>query len=127
MMRRDIPTLCIDALAAYRLTRLITKDVILDDVRNGIVGRAYMRQLEHRRQSGMNMPVPPVGLTLAEYAAHDADAPKLATLVICYWCSGFYVSIAVIAARRWAPGLWDPIARVLATSAVAALTAGLER
>lgn len=133
MTRRDVPTLCIDALAAYRLARLVTKDVITEDLRDAVVRGTYSNAddeghpMEVRYAAHARQPKTPSGASWSEYAEHDGGAPKVATLVTCYWCAGMWISFGVIAARRWAPGLWDPLARVLATSAVAALTAGLER
>lgn len=112
-------TAVVDALAAYRLTRLVTKDVILDGPREAIVRWAYC-------QDRWNPAAVPPGVSFAEFAAHDGNAPKLATLITCRWCAGFYVSVGVVIARRWIPGVWDPIARALALSAGAALIARIE-
>lgn len=119
--------LVVDALAAYRLTRLVTKDVILDGPRDMLIEEIYVASGVELPDSATRTAIEQRAGGWSEYAAHDGNAPKLATLLTCYWCAGFWISAGVIIARRVAPGLWDPLARILATSAVAALTAGLEQ
>jgi hypothetical protein len=119
--------LLLDALAAFRLTRLVTADTILDQPRARIVRRAYERQdwpspaawSEHQQN------VAAAG-GWSDYAQDDLVAPKLATLVTCRWCAGVWVSFGVVAARRLVPRAWQPVAEALAFSAGAALLAGLE-
>ena len=41
----------------------------------------------------------------------------------CAWCASPYVAVGVVLARKWAPGVWEPAARVLAFSAVTGLLA----
>lgn len=79
----------IDALAVLRITRLIIDDEITADWR----GRWFDE--------------------------HDPSETKLGYLVTCPWCTGFWVSVAVVAVRRAAPKIWDPAAHVFALSAVA--------
>lgn len=110
-----------DAAAAYRLTRLATADVLLAGSRDAIVRWAYRRQgntssLEDEARPG----------AWADVAMADDYAPKLATLVTCRWCAGFWCAALVVAARRYCPRLWAPLARALAYSAGAALLARLE-
>lgn len=111
-----------DALSAYRLTRLITADTILDGPRDALVRWSYERQ--GRGDDGPSMPSVPGAWS--GWAMDDDRAPKLATLATCRWCSGAYVSAAVVIARRRFPRQWAPIAEALALSAGAALLAGLE-
>ena len=40
-------------------------------------------------------------------------------LLACPWCTSVWVAAGVVAARRLVPGLWEPVAEVLAASAVA--------
>jgi hypothetical protein len=118
MSGRNVPTLCIDALAVYRLTRLVTKDVITEKLREALVREAYAAK------AGAEVELTsPIGIAWADFAEHDGNAPKLATLITCRWCAGMWVALGVVAARAAAPALWDPIARALAFSAAAALTA----
>lgn len=115
-----IPTEAVDALAAYRLTRLVTADVILDRPRAWVIRKAY----EHR-----DGPVPRTTFTPRmwnETAIEDDEAPKLAELIVCRWCAGAYISFVVVLLRRYNARAWDPFARALALSAAAALLARLE-
>lgn len=117
-----IPPL-LDFLAAYRLTRLITADTVLDGPRDAVVKWSYARR--------PNKPAPDLfdSRLPGEWSAaaiEDPDAPKLATLITCRWCSGVWISFAVVAARRLFPRAWPPIAEALALSVGAALLAGLE-
>jgi hypothetical protein len=111
-----------DALAAYRLTRFVTADGLTDHPRDRIVEAAYVtvgRAEQHR-------PHPEVRGAWSEEAMHDPDPPKLAELVTCRWCAGFWLSVGVVAARRVVPRWWDPLATALAFSAGAVLVARLE-
>lgn len=81
----------VDALAVFRVTRLIVEDEITADLRS------------------------------AWFERHDPAATKLGYLVTCPWCTGFWVSAAVVAARAAAPKAWNPVAKVLALSAVAGI------
>jgi hypothetical protein len=112
----DPTELAVDVLAAHRLTRLVTADVITEPAREALLRWSY-------RRKGDTGQAPATGWT--DYAEVDPDAPRLARLVTCRWCAGFYVAAAVVAARRWLPG-WHYVARVLATSSAAALLAAPE-
>lgn len=111
-----------DALAAYRLTRLATADVLLQAPREAIVRWAYERAGVADRQC-LAEPEP---TTWADLAIADPDAPKLATLVTCRWCAGMWISLGVVAARRLCPRAWTPLAKALTYSAGAVLLARLE-
>jgi hypothetical protein len=78
--------LATDILAAHRLTRLIVDD----EITAGIRGRWLDR--------------------------HDPATSRLGYLATCPWCAGFWVSVAVVAARTAAPRAWAPVADVLALS-----------
>lgn len=114
--------LVLDALAAYRLTRLATTDTILDGPRDALVRGAYARA--GRADDGPSMPDVPGAWS--GWAMDDDRAPKLATLVTCRWCAGAWIGLAVVAARRLFPRAWPPLAKALAFSAGAALLASLE-
>lgn len=111
--------LLLDSLAAYRITRLITADTILDGPRDALVLRAYAR-----RDGANPKEAPPDGW--ADFARDNPQAPKLATLVTCRACASVHVAALVVIARRRFPRAWSPIAEALALSAVAALMARLE-
>lgn len=117
--------LVLDAVAAYRLTRLATADTITESLRGSIITAIYAwhgdeDQLALQREQN------PFS-TWAEIVGDDPDAPKLATLVVCRWCAGWWISVAVVLMRRRHPRLWQPIAEVAACSAAAALIARLEK
>lgn len=120
-----IPSPLADSLAAYRLTRLVTADTVLRDVRDRLVARAYPPGAlsAHAALVGVDLREPGA---MAEVAMDDPNAPKLAALLTCRFCAGMWVSLFVVAARRYAPRLWDPLAQALAMSAGAALLARLE-
>lgn len=103
----------VDALATYRLTRLMVGDHLTEKLRTRIVIDAFTR-------AGLEVPD---GNTAAERvgAAERLGVPfvpKPARLVTCPHCFGFWVACGVVVARRVAPRLWDPIAHALAFSAV---------
>lgn len=111
----------VDAVAAYRLTRLVTSDVITAPPRDRFIEGVYVaagRAEQARDEVGR------VGWT--EYALHDDEAPKLATLVVCRWCASVWVGFGIVAARRLVPRAWRPVATALAFSAASALLARLE-
>lgn len=114
-----IPALLVDAVAAYRLTKLVTDDVITAPIRDRIVEAAYERAgVTIERTSGE---------TWSDVAIGDENAPKIATLVTCRWCAGVWIGAGVVAARRLAPRAWQPVAEALSLAAAAALIAGLEQ
>lgn len=111
-----------DALAAYRLTRLATADVLLVGPREAVVRWAYVR-------AGLDWRLPleePSAGAWSDLAMADDDPPKVATLVTCRWCAGFWIAAVVVVARRLFPRAWPPLAKALAYSATAALLARLE-
>jgi hypothetical protein len=79
----------IDALAVYRLTRLLTEDAILEQPRADL-----------------------------EAALTDAGHPLAAEGIRCPWCVGMYVAGAVTVLSTLAPRPWRPLARALALSAI---------
>lgn len=103
-------TLVIDALATARLTRLVTRDRLTRKLRKAAVTAAYER-------AAVEM-VPDWDVLGPTAVVDDPEAPDLAYLLSCDWCSSMYVAVVVLALRRFVPGVWDPIARVLAASYV---------
>jgi hypothetical protein len=90
--------LVVDALASYRVTRLVVSDGIIESQRRAVVER--LRRRGHR---------------------------KLVELSECPWCIGFWVAAGVVVARRLAPRAWSPVADVFAFSAVSGLLASQVR
>ncbi len=111
----------LDALAAYRLTRLATADVITRPARARVIRWSYLRA-----PGWMADPRQMTELDWDELPEDDDNAPKVAAFVKCRWCAGMWISLGVVVARRYAPRAWDPLARALAISAAAALLARLE-
>jgi hypothetical protein len=81
-----------DALAVYRLTRLVTEDEIAEPFRDAIVERFG----------------PP-------------EVSKVAYLVHCPFCVSVYASTAVVLADMIAPRFARPVLRALALSAAVSL------
>lgn len=116
--------LVLDAVAAYRLTRLATADVITEPARSAIIEAIYWRSdPEHAQAIVDSQPYQ----TWSERAMDDVDAPRWATLLVCRWCAGWWISVLVVVARRRWPRAWQPLAEVAACSAAAALLARLEK
>jgi hypothetical protein len=114
----DPVEISIDLLAAYRLTRLATTDIISERPRRALVdsvGREAAEAVDpgHER-------------TAEAVVSEMEDPPRLAQLVTCRWCAGVWIAGGVVLARAVAPRLWDPLAKALALSAGAVLLADLE-
>ena len=109
------PGLLVDALATYRLTRLVTADVVSEPVR-----MAVLRRTGAEPAPGEEDP------TAQEIVESMKDPPRAATLITCRWCAGMWIAACVTVARSVAPRAWGPVARGLALSATAALLSRFE-
>jgi hypothetical protein len=121
----SVVDLVLDALASYRLTRFVTADVLTQDARDQWILATYVaagRNEWAHAQIGDD-PAPGAWQALVE---SDDRAPKLAVLVTCRWCAGFWISASIVLVRAIAPRLWRPLARALAFSAGAALLSRME-
>lgn len=108
----------VDALAAYRLTRLVTRDKITEPLREHTLARIYAGRYDARDADGKVIEFD----SWADRVGWDRDAaPKRATLLLCPWCVGVWVGFGVMIARRVTPRLWSPVARALALGAAAGL------
>lgn len=116
MERIDPLELAIDGLAAYRLTRLATADIISEPLRRSVVDRMVANGTEP----------PPEGDTAQDVVDAMSEPPKLARLITCRWCAGMWIAAGVVGARTFAPKAWSPLARTLALSAAATLIARAE-
>jgi hypothetical protein len=108
-------TLLVDVLATYRLTRLVTADVIAEPARRAVLHRV-----------GAEQPSELEDATAQEIVDSLKRPPRLATLVTCRWCAGIWIAAGVTIARRFVPAAWTPVARGLALSSGAVLLARLE-
>lgn len=89
----DPTDFALDALAVFRLTKLVNDDTIADRPRDFVHGWL---------------------------AAHDH--PKAVVLLECPWCAGFWISAGCYLVKcRW-PRAWNVIRYPLALSAAAGLT-----
>lgn len=114
--------LALDALATFRLTKLVVDDQLTAELRDAVIESAY----ETAGRAAQMRELHPEALTYPSGWAeavvpNDPNAPKLAFLVTCPWCAGMWVALGVVAARRLVPRAWAPLARALAFSAVAGL------
>jgi hypothetical protein len=108
-------TLLVDVLATYRLTRLVTADVISEPAR-----RVVLKKVGAEAPAGSDDP------SAQQIVESMKRPPRLATLVTCRWCAGIWIAAGVTIARSFAPRAWTPIARGLALSSGAVLLARLE-
>lgn len=92
MDREAALTFAIDALACHRLTRLIIEDSLFD-----------------RPRSSM------------QRALRAGGHTKLLELADCPWCVSVWCAFGIVAARRYAPRAWPPVARALAAASVAGI------
>lgn len=89
--------LVVDALACYRLTRLVVADGITEPIRDRLITKRDGTTRDWWEQ-----------------------------LISCRYCVGVWVGFGVMAWRWLAPGVWTPIAYALAIACAAPLVALLE-
>lgn len=111
--------LAVDAIAAHRLTRLVTTDSITRRPRRALIELAYLRANGYA-------PTPVDGDTWDDIVDDDPHPPPLAKLLRCRWCMGVWCAAGVTVARRVAPRSWPRLARLLVVADAAALIATLE-
>lgn len=107
--------LAINALAAYRLTRLWVTDMLppLPRVRRAVEAWAHQRWETRGLTDNYEH-----GSVWMVYAG----MPPLAYLVTCAWCSGYWISLAVfLFATLFPTAVWAFLAVPLAFSAVVGL------
>jgi hypothetical protein len=111
----------VDALAVYRLTRLVTADTITERPRGAIIRDAYQAAGKLDDEYIANLPLE----KWTAHVAHDDDAPYAARFITCPWCASPYIALGVVMARRYIPQVWHPIALVFAFSGVAGLASSM--
>lgn len=95
-MRYQALTVVVDALAVFRLTRLVLADAILDAPRDWLMARDKRSRRQGRRLGWV-------------------------VFLTCGWCVSMWIAAGVVAARMLLPTFWSPVALVLALSAIAAV------
>lgn len=96
-MKSSAFDLVTDALAAWRLTRLVTEDTITDPVREKV-----FEKFGNPDQS---------------------NTTSLSYLVTCPHCTGMWVAGGVVLARLIAPRAWRHVSHALAVAAVVSIYA----
>lgn len=111
--------LLIDAIAGYRLTRLITADVITERPRAAVIRWAYGNDAPAIEATSPSD-------SWTDRVNDDPAPPALARLITCPWCTGVWVAAGITAARRLTPRLWAPVAETAVVAAAAGLLASWE-
>lgn len=151
----DNTTLAIDGLAVHRITRLLTRDTFPPVRRareallewfppdGALVPRESrwtawsMAEWADGRKGGEEPATgekvvlqSPEGLLLEGMAHASGTIVKrghpIGELISCPWCSGFWVAVGVVVARRFVPRVWGPLAKALAFSSAAGILSGHE-
>ena len=89
----EVLDVVLDALATYRITRLVVEDEITAQLRDMLWDR------------------------------YDPSDTKIGYLVTCPWCVSFWAGLGVVAVRAAAPRQWSAMAQALAFSAAAGIVA----
>lgn len=147
-----VPTVVIDALAVARLSRLVAEDTFppvarardwylrrfpVDNMEpDAPKGATVIEELDTGTLRGVLNGWPTrVVVTGIDRDPNDAsrmvmpfftEGTELGTLIECRFCNSFWLAVGVVAARRYVPRLWDPLAKAFAFSMVAALVAAHE-
>jgi hypothetical protein len=103
-MTHSATLLALDALACFRLTRLVVADTITAPIRARLIGSR-----------------PAVTMDIGAQRMMVAARPRLAEFLTCPWCVSPYLAVAVVACQALAAAVWIYPAAVLAFSAVAGL------
>lgn len=105
-MTHSVLLLILNALAVFRITRLVTADTILEGVRDLLTGPRYAGG---RDRSGFRQIV--------------LKRARLAEWITCPWCVSPYAAVLVVTAQSLIPTVWFYVACVLAFSAVSGILA----
>jgi hypothetical protein len=111
-MNIDILDFIILALASFRLTRLIVFDKITEFLRD-----PFFDEVEEENDDGtMEVYYLPKGTPIKKF---------IGDLLSCYWCTGVWVSAAVVVGYLLLPVVFVPIILVLAVAGLAAILEAL--
>ncbi len=116
----------INSLVAFRLTRLLIDDMLppFPYLRDKLVRWADQRYRSRLWGADRTLTEDQANAKLALTGGQH----PLAYLVNCYWCAGFWISLAVVFAASLTPAAaWSVLALPFALSAVVGLFAHLSR
>jgi hypothetical protein len=107
-MNIDLLTFIILGLACFRLTRLIVFDKITEFLR-----QPFFDEITEENEDG----------TVEVYYLPKSTSIKkfIGELLSCYWCTGVWISAAVVAGYLFLPALFVPIILVFAVAGLAAI------
>lgn len=80
-----------DALAVYRLTKLVIDDKITEDVREKV------------------------------WEKYPPESTKIGYLFSCPWCVSMWVGLGAVAVKKVAPDAWEALSTAMAASAVSGI------
>jgi hypothetical protein len=107
-MNIDLLTFIILGLACFRLTRLIVFDKITEFLR-----QPFFDEIEEENEEG---------IVELYYLPKSTPIKKfIGELLSCYWCTGVWISAAVITGYLFLPSLFVPIIVVFAVAGLAAI------
>jgi hypothetical protein len=107
-MNLNLLTFIILGLACFRLTRLIVFDKITEFLR-----QPFFDEIEEENEDG----------TVEVYYLPKSTPIKkfIGELLSCYWCTGVWISAAVVTGYLFLPALFVPIILVFAVAGLAAI------
>jgi hypothetical protein len=103
-------------LAVYRLTKLVTDDGITQPLRDRVIEAAYVAAGRAEAERGKWLDGFDGSMREGDWqqlAESDPDPPKMATLVVCPWCSSVWLALGlafVVRRSRWWPAMADALA-----------------
>jgi hypothetical protein len=107
-MKIDFLNFTLLALASFRLTRLIVFDKITAFLRD-----PFFDEIEEENEEGtMEVYYLPKGTPIKKF---------IGELLSCYWCTGVWVSVAVVIGYLLLPAVFVPIILVFAVAGLAAI------
>jgi hypothetical protein len=107
-MNIDLLTFIVLGLACFRLTRLIVFDKITESLR-----QPFFDEIAEENEDGA---------VEVYYLPKSTPIKKfIGELLSCYWCTGVWISAAVITGYFFLPALFVPIILVFAVAGLAAI------
>lgn len=107
-MNIDLLTFIVLGLACFRLTRLIVFDKITESLR-----QPFFDEIAEENEDG----------TVEVYYLPKSTPIKkfIGELLSCYWCTGVWISAAVITGYLFLPAIFVPLILVFAVAGLAAI------